>query len=160
MPLQLSNSVMISALKSVTSLATPTGDKDENIFEIKTGVSLFIGVKTNRVSVNWADVYYSELWGTKEVKLAALEAGRLPFKKLTIDRKMAYFVPFATDDKAIYEKGVSITELFPVNVTGIVSGNDKVAIANSRDELVQRIDKVRNADEDEIKDSLSELMDI
>ena len=66
--------------------------------------------------------------------------------------KMAYFVPFETDNKSIYEKGVSVTELFPVNVTGIVSGNDKVAIANTREELTQRINAVKNAeDEEDIK---------
>ena len=58
---------------------------------------------------------------------------------------MAYFIPFDGHDKALYEKGISIAELFPTNVTGIITGNDKVAIAPSRKELVRRMDVVRNA---------------
>lgn len=58
---------------------------------------------------------------------------------------MAYFVPFGDSDKAIYERGVSIFELFPVNVTGIVSGNDDAALAPTKEELNRRIEIVRNA---------------
>ena len=37
---------------------------------------------------------------------------------------MAYFIPFGNNDKETYDRGISVSELFPVNVTGIVSGND------------------------------------
>ena len=38
---------------------------------------------------------------------------------------MAYFIPFGNDsEKDSYEKGISVAELFPTNVTGIVSGRD------------------------------------
>lgn len=58
---------------------------------------------------------------------------------------MAYFIPFENEDKEIYDKGVSLTELFPTNVTGIVSGNDKVAIAPTKVELVRRMEIIKNA---------------
>lgn len=61
---------------------------------------------------------------------------------------MAYFIPFGSGDKAAYDKGISISELFPSNVTGIITGNDKVAIASSRGELIRRMDIVRNATDD------------
>ena len=78
-------------------------------------------------------------------KLDALAKGKLTFTQLKLDQKMAYFIPFDGHDKALYEKGISIAELFPTNVTGIITGNDKVAIAPSRKELVRRMDVVRNA---------------
>jgi predicted helicase len=40
---------------------------DENIFDIKQGIALFIGVKTSE-SANWANVKYAELWGRREDK--------------------------------------------------------------------------------------------
>lgn len=108
------------------------------------GVSLFIGVKKTK-KTDWAKVYYTDIWGTREAKFEALAKGNLVFSQLKLDQKMAYFIPFGDQDKAIYEKGIGITELFPTNVTGIITGNDKVAIAPSRNELVQRMDVVRNA---------------
>lgn len=126
----------------------PDGGKDENIFDIMQGVALFIGVKTT-TSPTWAKVYYSELWGTRDVKLSCLATGNLSFTELTMDQKMAYFIPFGDSDKGFYDKGVSIAELFPVNVTGIVSGNDGVAIAPSKAVLAHRMNIVKNATKEE-----------
>lgn len=126
----------------------PDGGKDENIFDIMQGVALFIGVKTT-TSPTWAKVYYSELWGTRDVKLSCLAKGNLSFSVLTMDQKMAYFIPFGDSDKGFYDKGVSIAELFPVNVTGIVSGNDGVAIAPSKAVLAHRMNIVKNATKEE-----------
>lgn len=122
----------------------PKDIKDENIFEIREGISLFIGIKTTK-KLDWAKVYYSEMWGTKKEKLDTLSHGDLAFVQLKIDQKMAYFIPFGDDDKEPYEKGVSIANLFPTNVTGIVSGNDSVSIAPSRTELINRMDIAKNA---------------
>lgn len=130
----------------------PEGQKDENIFDIMQGIALFIGVKTT-LSPSWAKVYYSELWGTRAEKLSRLATGNLSFAELTMDQEMAYFIPFGDSNKEVYEKGVSVYALFPTNVTGIVTGNDKIAIAPTRSELAYRMDTVRTAtDEKEILD--------
>lgn len=127
---------------------TPEGRKDENIFEIMQGVSLFIGIKkTNKT--DWAKVYYTDVWGTRKEKLDTLAQGNLSFVQLKLDQKMAYFIPFGNDDKEPYEKGVSISDLFPTKVTGIVSGNDSVSIAPSRTELNRRINIAKNATEEQ-----------
>ena len=128
----------------------PEGQKDENIFDIMQGIALFIGVKTT-TNPAWAKVYYSELWGTRAEKLSWLASGNLSFNELTMDQKMAYFIPFGDGNKEVYEKGISLYDLFSTNVTGIVTGNDKVAIAPTRSELTYRMNTVRNAaDEKEI----------
>lgn len=123
---------------------TPDGGKDENIFEIMQGVALFIGVKKTK-KPTWAKVYYADIWGTREVKLDILAKGNLSFAELKMDPKMAYFIPFGSSDKEVYESGISVAELFPINVTGIVSGNDGVAIAPTKAELTRRMDIVKNA---------------
>lgn len=123
---------------------TPDGGKDENIFEIMQGVALFIGVKKTK-KPTWAKVYYADVWGTREVKLDTLARGNISFSELKMDPKMAYFIPFGSSDKEAYESGVSVAELFPINVTGIVSGNDGAAIAPTKAELTRRMDIVKNA---------------
>lgn len=124
--------------------ATPDGGKDENIFEIMQGVALFIGVKKTK-KPTWAKVYYADVWGTREVKLDVLARGNISFSELKMDPKMAYFIPFGSSDKEAYENGISVAELFPINVTGIVSGNDGAAIAPTKAELTRRMDIVKNA---------------
>lgn len=127
----------------------PDGSVDENIFDIKLGVSLFIGIKTS-TNTDWAKVYYTDLWGKKNEKLRRLDEGELQFSELTVDRRMAYFIPFGNSDKDSYEKGISIASLFPQKVTGIISGKDPVAIAFTRTELVERVNFVRNSTNKEI----------
>lgn len=97
---------------------------------------------------SWAKVYYTDLWGTKANKFARLEADNLTFTELILDQKMAYFVPFGSNSKGIYDKGISIAELFSKNITVIVSGNDTAAIAPTRDELTRRPEIVKNASEE------------
>ncbi len=62
--------------------------------------------------------------GNSKRNLKPWPKGNLVFSQLKLDQKMAYFIPFGSNDKEAYDKGVSVAELFPVNVTGIVSGND------------------------------------
>ena len=123
---------------------TPEGGKDENIFNIMQGIALFIGVKKT-IRTDWAKVYYADVWGTREAKLDSLAKGNLSFSELKIDRKMAYFIPFGSEDKEEYDKGVSLAELFPTNVTGIASGNDEAAIALTKTELIRRMEIVKSA---------------
>jgi len=125
----------------------PDGSKDENIFDIMQGIALFIGIKKTSHS-GWAKVFYTDIWETRGEKLLCFANGNLAFSELALDPRMAYFIPFGNDDKEAYEKGVSIANLFPINVTGIVSGNDAVAIAPTKSELSRRIDVVRNATDD------------
>ena len=123
---------------------TPDGSKDENIFDIMQGVSLFIGMKKT-TNPAWAKVYHCDLWGKRELKFHFLEYTELEFTALNPDQKMAYFVPFGSEDKELYESGVSIAKLFPVNVTGILSGNDNAAYAPTKEEITRRVNIVKNA---------------
>ena len=125
----------------------PNGGKDENIFEIMQGVSLFVGIKTT-ASETWAKVYHTDLWGLREAKFAALIDNTVQFTELNLDPKLAYFVPFGGDNKVAYESGISVAELFPVCSVGIVSGNDKSSIAPTRIELTRRINIIKNALDD------------
>jgi len=126
---------------------TPDGVKDENVFDIMQGVSLFIGLKKSESST-WAKVLYADLWGTREYKFKCLHDGSVHFNEVKPDSKMAYFIPIDSEKRNVYNEKVSIAELFPIRVTGIVSGNDTVAIANTREEINRRIEIVRNSIDD------------
>jgi len=128
-----------SAIKKESS---PCGGRDENIFDIMQGVSLFIGVKKTN-STEWAKVHHADLWGTRKFKFQNLHS--IQFNEIVPDSKMAYFVPISSEGKTSYDSGISLKELFPASVSGIQSGNDKVAYAPTKQELLRRLDIVRHS---------------
>ena len=80
---------------------SPDGSKDENVFAIMQGVSLFIGIKKTPSNA-WATVHHADLWGAREEKLQRLENADVSFKKLRLDASMAYFSPFGSDENELY----------------------------------------------------------
>lgn len=129
---------------SMKKEVAPDGSKDENVFDITVGVAIIIAVKTSK-NKDWAKVYYGDLYGLRENKFDLLDSDKVSFDELDLDKKMAYFIPQNYDGKEVYENGVSVYELFPIKVSGIVSGNDGVSFAPTKDELTRRINIVKNA---------------
>ncbi|MCL2046046.1 MAG: hypothetical protein FWG88_06635 [Oscillospiraceae bacterium] len=132
---------------------SPDGSKDENIFDIMQGVSLFIGVKTT-TSKEWAKVFHCDLWGTREHKFQQLKDTDLNFIELIPDSKMAYLIPTNNKDNEIYENGISMVDLFTTYVSGIQTNNDTAAVTGTKDELIKRIEIVKNATTDKPIDDL------
>lgn len=129
---------------SIKQEESPDGGKDENVFNIMVGVAIIIGIKTSTKS-EWAKLYYSDIYGTRDNKFNCLEQNNLTFKEVNVDQKNALFIPIDTTNKAEYNKGISLEKLFNIQSTGTDSGNDDVAIANSKQTICQRVEIVRNA---------------
>lgn len=131
----------------------PDGSKDENVFNIMQGTAIFIGIKTTG-SKSWSNLQYADLYGRKSYKFKQLEDENIEFEEIQIDKKMAYFLPFGNAEQDNYENGVSLSELFPTHVSGLQTNNDKAAIANSRKEIIDRIELVKNSIDNSEIDSL------
>jgi len=128
---------------------SPDGKADENVFDIKQGISLFIGAKITNKS-EWASVRYVDLWGARANKFNVLSLGSLGFIDLLPDRRMAYFIPKDTDVQQVYDRGVSISDIMPLFTSGVVSGNDNYAFADTIQEAMSRVERVKNATEQEL----------
>ncbi|MCY4298058.1 MAG: N-6 DNA methylase [Flavobacteriaceae bacterium] len=108
--------------------------KDENIFDIKTGVciNMFIKNQKNNLSRKLAKVYYKEIKGKRKEKMSYLSSSS--FKNISwgdpieIRPNDYFFVPIDYSNKEEYDKGFCITELFEDYKSGVVTGNDKVLI--------------------------------
>lgn len=109
----------------------PDGSKDENIFDIMQGVSLFVGIKKTS-HTSWASVYYADLWGTREVKFSALMERNISFKELVLDKKTAIFIPIQRSGKKEYDDGISIADLFIKYNSGLITRKDDLCIQNSK----------------------------
>jgi predicted helicase len=117
---------------------------DDNVFDIKTGTAIFIGVK-NGEKKKWsnAQVYHIDQYGKRTDKYRWLEENDLSTAKELVPLAPAYFyIPKDLSLDSEYRAGFGVDEIFPVNVTGIVTAIDKLAIhftPKEAEELTQKI---------------------
>lgn len=144
---------------------TPKGGKDENVFDIRQGVAIALFIKKKLIVEEAistrapeivrgiiplktpAKVFHSELFGLREEKYNWLSKHKLNAKlynRLKPGSPWYFFIPRDTDKIEGYLEWDKINEIFPVNVTGIVTARDNLAIDFERRALENKIMMFRN----------------
>jgi predicted helicase len=128
------------------------GSKDVNVFDIKTGVSIFFGIKKQSPTKNkkLATVYQAEIYGLRESKQVYLNENSvlsIKWNKLPENIDAWQIEGLGKDD---YEEGFSVTELFPQNSTGIVTMGDGFIIDEDKFVLEKRIQEFLEGDANEV----------
>lgn len=128
------------------------GSKDENVFDIRIGVSIIVGIKTTNKS-ELGKVFYSEIYGTRELKFDILENKEIEFKQVDLEKEKLLFIPQTTKGKDEYEKGISLSDLFNLTTSGVDTGNDESTTTLLRTQIEQKIKNIQDTinDEDIIK---------
>ncbi len=122
----------------------PNGGKDENVFAIQQGVAIIIGVKKKEVSKKKeAKVFVADLYGKKDVKFDLLNDDNISYKEIELDEHQYYFVRKNNEGKSIYEKGFSLDNLYNVLNIGIVTSADSILIAETKLDLIQKLNNSR-----------------
>lgn len=125
---------------------SPDGSKDENIFDIKTGVSIILGIKkSNMKDKKLAQVYKFDFFGTRREKFKKLDKYNINFIdwiKLPESTDIWVLEGKGRDE---YKKGFSVAELFSKNTTGIVTGIDRLSIFETKEELEKVTNKILNS---------------
>jgi predicted helicase len=124
----------------------PDGGKDENVFDIQQGVAIGIFVKEANKD-GPAKVHYADMWGNRDMKYQVLfetEINATESMELTPTSPFYFFVPREEELRPEYEKGWKITEIFPINSTGIVTARDSIVIDFNSQELIKRITEFAN----------------
>jgi predicted helicase len=122
---------------------TPNGGKDENVFAIKQGVGIIIGVRRKaRRSGSLATIYRADCYGVKRMKFEYLnqtELGSMHWHKLS--PKAINYAWVIRDEKTRkgYDAGFSLNELFPISSVGVVTSRDGFVIDMDNKPLAQRI---------------------
>lgn len=121
---------------------TPTGEVDENVFDIQQGVSINIFIKKDHVKKGLSDVFHADIFGKRETKFNALGVGslqKIKWQKLNYSEPYFFFVPkdFTLQDE--YNKGFKIDEIFIVKAAGIKTHHDNTVIATSIEKLKDQI---------------------
>lgn len=117
------------------------GSKDENVFDIKTGVSIFFGIKKqgNEKNKKLADVYHSEIYGLRKDKEKTLKENSIStinWSKLP-DNNNIWRVEGSGKEE--YVKSFSVVDMFYTNTTGIVTARDSFVIDINKKDLLSRI---------------------
>ncbi|WP_131830958.1 type ISP restriction/modification enzyme [Mycobacteroides abscessus] len=133
---------------------TPDGSADENVFDIRAGVSIIFAVKYKKGSSAPATVSFAELWGTRASKFKAL-AKEIEFEDLELNKKSYLFSPSDRTGEVDYEAGVGLTELFLVYATGVVTKNDSIAVDLEEEDLWTRMQDLGTLDAAALREKYS-----
>ena len=132
---------------------TPTGEKDENVFDIQQGVSINIFVKNGKKKADdLAQVFHFDCFGKREDKYNFLwenSLSSIAFKTLANMAPMYFMVQKDFELKKEYEAGFSIAELFLVNSVGIVTAKDAILVNDKKEELLKNVEKFYQIKADE-----------
>ena len=97
---------------------SPSGGKEENVFDIQQGVAILLAVKKPD-HTGTAIVHHFELWGDRASKYATLNSESIDttgWKTLTPNSPAYLFVPQQSDLREEYAKCTLLTEAFPLSV--------------------------------------------
>ncbi len=125
---------------------TPTGNKDQNVFDIQQGVciALFIKLRDHR---GLARVFHNDLWGLRPDKYHALNTNDIEssdWKEIAPQSPFYLFKPFDSETWREYEKGWKVTDIFPIHSTGMVTGRDQFVLDFDYEVLRKRFEKTRD----------------
>jgi len=132
----------------------PDGGRDGNVFDIEQGVAISLFVKKPE-RAGPATIRYADMWGlpgdwpnpqqgTKYYRLAEMDITSTDWAELQPNSPFYFFVPRNEELRPEYEQGWKITDIFPVNSTGIVTARDGIVIDFSPDTLEQRLTEFAN----------------
>ena len=137
------------------SEVSPDGSKDENVFDIRTGVAISILIKCNECTQD-ADVFHHEIWGARIHKYDWLNHNALSttLSKIIQPTHPHYlFIPYDTDLLSEYNSGSLVTEIFRKYKSTVTTGRNSFSIAFDSYTLVTRIQELQNSElsNDEIR---------
>ncbi|WRB47258.1 N-6 DNA methylase [Helicobacter pylori] len=133
---------------------TPQGAKDENVFNIMQGVSINLFVK--KAQTTKQKIHYYDVYGQRAEKYAFLaqhDLNSINWLELTPRAPFYLLIPQETPLLEEYEQGFSVQDMFQISSVGIVTGRDRIFIANNTESLKEQVLKYCNEfNEQYIKD--------
>ena len=130
---------------SLKKETTPEGGKDENVFDIRQGVAIALLIKNKKAKKT--RVFHLDKYGLREEKYNWLTQNgfnKKNYQELKPTSPWYFFIPRNTSHIQRYLKWKKINEIFPINVTGIVTARDKFVIGFDNHEIKNRILQFRN----------------
>ncbi len=122
---------------------SPTASADENVFAIEQGVA--IGMFCRDRQRRGCRVELGELWGAKSDKLRALRERACSTRRVEPRAPEFLFTGAASRVPREYARAFKLTEIMPVYTSAVVTARDHFVVAFEREELLERIQELRDA---------------
>lgn len=122
----------------------PDGSKDENVFDIRQGVSIVLMIKKggkNRREKNCI-VHHADMWGLRESKYRRLnenDIDSIPWQNLSPASEFYLFTPRSDHLDSLYAAYSKITDIFPVYSVGIVTARDELTIHDTPEKAFRTV---------------------
>jgi len=132
----------------------PDGSKDENVFNIRQGVSINIFVRKEDTKEGLGIVNHADIYGTRNYKFDVLNKNIITdinWQTLDYSEPYYFFVPRDNNTLKDYHKGFKIDDLMPVYNSGIQTKNDALSIKFNIEELDCVIKDFQEKTPDEIR---------
>ncbi|MCH8034598.1 MAG: N-6 DNA methylase [Bacteroidetes bacterium] len=116
---------------------TPEGNKDENVFDIRQGVSIVFFVKKIKYKGK-TDVFYYDCWGIRNDKYEFLNKNDIKsLKWIRIDPEVPdyFFIKKDFANKSNYAAGMSIDKIFNIFSSGVKTHRDHFITSFNEKEL-------------------------
>ncbi|WP_231206275.1 type ISP restriction/modification enzyme [Helicobacter pylori] len=117
---------------------TPQGTDDENVFNIKQGVSINLFVK--KAQTTKQKIHYYDVYGERAEKYAFLaqnDLNSIEWLELTPRKPFYLLLPLKTRLLDEYEQGFSVKDMFQISSVGIVTGRDHVVFHKKKENLLE-----------------------
>ncbi|GAA7253336.1 DNA methyltransferase [Helicobacter pylori] len=117
---------------------TPQGADDENVFNIKQGVSINLFVKNPQTTKQ--KIHYYDVYGERAEKYAFLaqnDLNSIEWLELTPREPFYLLLPLKTRLLDEYEQGFSVQDIFQIGSTGICSQRDHVVFHKTKESLLK-----------------------
>jgi len=116
---------------------TPSGGKDENVFDIMQGVAIAIFVKEPDTT-GLAKIYHADVWGMRDDKYRLLleaDVASTTWSELQVQPPNYFFVPKKLEFLHEYQGIWRVEDIFIEKATGFVTGNDDHLISFDRERM-------------------------
>ena len=111
------------------------GERDENIFDsITQGICISFFIKRKNNSSDIAKVFHADFWGSRESKyhkLCTESLGSIFWKNIFPQAPHYFLKNKDIENKMVYTNGVSLNDLFPINIGGIKTHDDENLVSLS-----------------------------
>lgn len=123
---------------------SPTGEKDENVFDITRGVAIGIFVKRPGSQKQPTSIRHAEVWGSRELKYDVLmekTIESISWSTVTAPTPNYLYIPQDEELATEFRRGIPIPDLFSEQTTAVQTARDSFALAFTDDSLEQRLSR-------------------
>lgn len=122
---------------------SPSGCKDQNVFDIRVGTAILFLVKTShKQKGEIGHLYFKEIYGDRNHKYDYLETYNITttdWEELKVNTNYYFFEKKSFNEPELYDSFWPIDDIFKISNTGVETGRDHFIIGDSQRELEVRL---------------------